>query len=192
MLGFIEGKIIAKDEKFFVIEAGGIGYKVFSHQEILDKIPEIGRSVKVWTHLYVREDALDLYGFLEREELDFFETLIGISGIGPKSALGILAQAPVNLLKEAIVSDDETFFTRVSGIGRKTAQKLVLELKSRLSREVKPVPGSNSEILAQALEALVSLGYKEREAREILRKLPKEARSVEEKVKSALKYFSKR
>lgn len=192
MISYLEGKILDKDEKFFTINIGGVGYRVFSHQGVLEKIPVIGQNIGVWTHLYVREDALDLYGFLDRDELEFFETLISISGIGPKSALGILEVAPVMSLKQAIVSEDETFFTKVSGVGRKTAQRLILELKNKLSKKVAPVKGSDSEQMGEALEALVSLGYNQRDSRRALQEIPKDIKSVEAKVKAALKLLGRK
>ena len=192
MISYLEGKIIEKNDKFLVINAGGVGYRVFSHQGILEKTPAIGQNIGVWTHLYVREDTLDLYGFTEKEELEFFETLISISGIGPKSALGILEVAPVTSLKQAIVSEDETFFTKVSGVGKKTAQRLILELKNKLAKTVMPIKGSDSAEMAEAMDALVSLGYKERDARKVLQEIPKDIRGVEAKVKAALKILGKK
>ena len=191
MISYLEGKILEKDEKFFTINVSGVGYKIFSHIGVLEKIPKAGRDAKVWTHLYVREDSLDLYGFLDRDELEFFEVLISISGIGPKSALGILEVAPVASLKQAIVSEDETFFTKVSGVGAKTAQRLILELKNKLSKTVTPVKGSDSQQMGEALEALVSLGYNQRDARSSLQEIPKDIKGVEAKVKAALKLLGR-
>ncbi len=191
MISYLEGKILDINEKFFVINIDGVGYKVFSHAGILEKIPAIGQIVKIWTHLYVREDAMDLYGFLEKEELEFFEMLISISGIGPRSALGILEVAPVSSLKQAIVSEDETFFTKVSGIGRKTAQRLILELKSKLIKTVVLEKGEFKE-MGDAFEALVSLGYRANDVRRILNELPKDGESVEVKVKEALKKLGRK
>ena len=187
MISHLEGKILDKNDKFFVVDINGVGYKVFSHSGTLVKIPEIGQTVKIWTHLCVREDAMDLYGFLNNEEVDFFETLISISGIGPRSALGILEVAPVSGLNQAIVSEDETFFTKVSGIGRKTAQRLILELKTKLAKTVVLEKGGRFKEMGDAFEALVSLGYKAGDVRNILNELPKEMESVEDKVKAALK-----
>ncbi|MBI2446351.1 MAG: Holliday junction branch migration protein RuvA [Parcubacteria group bacterium] len=192
MISYLEGKIIEKNEKFFVINAGGVGYRIFSHQGILEKIPAISQNIGVWTHLYVREDTLDLYGFTEKEELEFFETLISISGIGPKSALGILEVAPVASLKQAIVSEDETFFTKVSGVGKKTAQRLILELKNKLAKTIMPIKGSDSAEMAEAMDALVSLGYKERDARKVLQEITKDIKGVEAKIKAALKILGKK
>ena len=191
MIFYLEGKILDKNEKFFVINVNGVGYKVFSHAGILEKIPAIGQSIKIWTHLYIREDAMDLYGFLDKEDLEFFEMLISISGIGPRSALGILEVAPVSNLKQAIVSEDETFFTKVSGIGRKTAQRLILELKSKLIKTVVLEKGEFKE-MGDAFEALVSLGYRASDVRRILNELPKDGGNVETKVKEALKKLGRK
>lgn len=192
MISYLEGKILEKNEKFFAVNANGVGYKIFSHAGILGEIPEIGQNVKLWTHLHVREDAMDLYGFFDREELDFFETLISISGIGPRSALGILEVAPVSSLKQAIVSEDETFFTKVSGIGRKTAQRLILELKNKLAKTVVLEKGGNFKETGDAFEALTTLGYKPSDVRRVLNELPKEIKSMEAKVKETLKRLDKR
>ena len=196
MIHYLEGKVTTKTDKFFIIETNGVGFKILTHAEILNKIPEVGQNIKVFTHLYVHEDArrymVELYGFLDPEELKFFELLIGISGIGPRSALGVLSRAPVKTLKQAIVSEDETFFTKVSGIGQKTAQKLIFELKSKLKGEVAPEKGSDSEQMGEALEALVGLGYSQRDVRRVLQELPKDLKTVEAKVKAALKLLGKK
>jgi len=192
MISYLEGKILDKNEKFFVVDVNGVGYKIFSHSGILVKIPENGQNVKIWTHLYVREDAMDLYGFLNKEELEFFEILISISGIGPRSALGILEVAPVSSLKQAIVSEDETFFTKVSGIGRKTALRLILELKNKLAKTVVLEKGGSFKEMGDAFEALVALGYRQGDVRRVLNELPKDTKSAEAKVKEALKRLGRR
>jgi len=192
MISYLEGKILDKNEKFFVVDVNGVGYKIFSHSGILEKIPEKGQNVKIWAHLYVREDAMELYGFLNKEELEFFEILISISGIGPRSALGILEVAPVSSLKQAIVSEDETFFIKVSGIGRKTAQRLILELKSKLAKTVVLEKGGSFKEMGDAFEALVALGYRQSDVRRILNELPKDMKSAEAKVKEVLKRLGRR
>ncbi len=192
MISYLEGKILDKNEKFFVVDVSGVGYKIFSHSGILEKIPEKGQNVEIWTHLYVREDAMDLYGFFNKEELEFFEILISISGIGPRSALGILEVAPVSSLKQAIVSEDETFFTKVSGIGRKTAQRLILELKSKLAKTVVLEKGGSFKEMGDAFEALVALGYRQSDVRRVLNELPKDIKSAEAKVKEVLKRLGRR
>lgn len=192
MISYLEGKILDKDEKLFILNAGGVGYKIYSHSGILGKIADIGGKTEIWTHLYVRENALELYGFLEKEELDFFEMLISISGIGPKSALGILETASVKNLKQAIVSEDEAFFTKMSGIGRKTAERLILELKNKLAKTVILEKGSGFRETGDAFEALVALGYAQSDIRKALNDLPKNLKTVEEKVKETLKRLGKR
>lgn len=187
MISFLEGHIEFKGEKFVMVNVGGVGYKIFVGHETLQKIPEKGQNVKIWTHQYIREDAMDLYGFLNFSELDLFETLIGISGIGPKGALGVLSIAPVDTLKKAIAAGDTSYLTRVSGIGRKTAEKIVLELKDKMAGRGVTVEAPELKDEADALEALVSLGYSPREAREALAVVPQETRSVEKKVGEALK-----
>lgn len=192
MISFLEGKIEFKAEKFIIINIGGVGYKVFIGRETFNKIPEKSSIVKIWTHQYVREDGLELYGFLNFAELELFEVLIGISGIGPKSALGILGVAPVDTLKKAIASGDTSYLTRVSGIGRKTAEKIVLELRDKFAgRGVLSVDAAELKEEADALDALVSLGYSQREAREALQLVPKEIVSAEKRLKEALKKLGK-
>jgi len=192
MISYLEGKILDKNEKFFTVNVGGVGYKIFSHSGILGRIPENGQNIKIWTHLYVREDTMDLYGFLNKEESEFFEILISISGIGPRSALGILEVAPVSSLKQAIVSEDESFFTKVSGIGRKTAQRLILELKNKLAKIVVLEKGGSFKEMGDAFEALVALGYRQGDVRKVLNELPKDIKSAEAKIKEALKRLGRR
>jgi Holliday junction DNA helicase RuvA len=191
MIALLEGKIEFKGEKFILIVVNGVGYKVFVGSETLRKIPEKGGQVKLWTHQYVREDAVELYGFLNFAELEFFETLINVPGIGPKGGLGILGIAPLDILKKAIAAGDTSYLTRVSGIGRKTAEKIVLELKDKLAGRGVTIEAPELTEEADALEALMQLGYSQREAREALANVPQEVRSVERRIKEALKRLGK-
>lgn len=190
MIALLEGKIEFKGQKFVVVNVSGVGYKIFAAAETLNKLPEKNQAVKLWTHQYVRENALELYGFFSFAELDMFETLIGISGIGPRGALGVLSIAPIDTLKKAIASGDTSYLTRVSGIGRKTAEKIVLELKDKMSGS-SDVSAPELKEEADALDALVSLGYSKGEAKEALRDISKDALSAEEKVRSVLKRLGK-
>ena len=185
MIGHIEGKILAKDARHVVVDVGGIGYKVFIMASSVAKAKE-GERAKFWTHLHVREDAMDLYGFIEKAELKFFENLISVSGIGPKSALGILSLAPTATLLRAISSGDTSYLTKVSGIGRKTAEKIVLELKDKFGKE-NGVFKTETEYDSDVLDALLSLGYTQKEAREMVQKIPKEIKGRENRLKEALK-----
>jgi Holliday junction DNA helicase RuvA len=185
MIASIEGKILLKEARFAVVDVGGIGYKVFLSVMGVAKVG-VGESEKFWTHLHVREDAMDLYGFLEKDELEFFENLISISGIGPKSALGILSLAPVGTLRRAISSGDTSYLTKISGIGRKTAEKIVLELKDKFANE-KEKMGVETEHDSDILDALISLGYTQKEAREMVQRIPRDIKGRENRLKEALR-----
>jgi len=179
-------------EKFAVVAVGGIGYKVFAGADTLAKIPQKGGAVKLWTHDHVREDARELYGFLHYAELELFEMLIAISGIGPKGALGILGIAPVDTLKKAIAAGDTSYLTRVSGIGKKIAEKVVLELREKMAGRGIAVDAPELKAEADALDALVALGYSHREARDALAAVPAEMTRLEDRVGEALKRIGKR
>lgn len=187
MISLLEGTIEFKGEKFVVVNVNGVGYKVYLSLDTLLKIPEKSGKVKLWTYQYVREDTLALYGFLNFAELVFFEMLIGISGIGPKGALGILGVAPLDTLKKAIAAGDTSYLTRVSGIGRKTAEKVVLELKEKMAGGKNMIDAPELKEEADALDALVSLGYSQREAREALAGVPRDITSAEKRIREALK-----
>jgi len=191
MISFLEGTIILKGEKFVIIETGGIGYKAFATAETLQKLPEKGGEVKVWTHEHIREDARELYGFLHFSELELFELLISISGIGPKGGLGVMAIAAVDTLKKAIAAGDTSYLTRVSGIGRKTAEKIILELKEKMSGKGITIDAPELKDEADALEALVSLGYTQKDARDALANVSESNAGVENRVKAALKKLGK-
>lgn len=192
MISHLEGKILHTDERFVVIQTGGVGYKVFVPSETMNVLRnEKSGTVKVWTYLAVRENALDLYGFSEKEELDFFELLNTVSGIGPKTALGILSVTTIKNLRQAIGSGETSHLTKVSGIGKKNAEKIVLELRDKIDflESEKDSGGMREE--SDAMEGLVALGYAEREAREVLKKLPKEITRPGERIKEALKILGK-
>ena len=188
MIGRIEGKIVHRDLRFVIVDVSGIGYKVYGTHSITSKTGS-GEKISLWTYLAVRENALDLYGFTTKEELDFFELLISVSGIGPKSALGILNIATIKTLRQAVSSGDTSHLTKVSGIGKKNAEKIVLELKDKLEGlELEDGMGSDhikNEV--DVIEALKSLGYSQMEAREALKKVSKDIVATGEKVKQALK-----
>ena len=186
MIACLEGKIELKKDKYLVLNVAGVGYKVFCSQTTLDKLPQPGQKVKLFTHLISKEGILDLYGFFDFSQLELFELLISVSGIGPKGALGILSVAPVNVLRKAILSQDQKILTKVSGIGRKTAERIILELKRKIE-PTKIKSGSAKIEKDEAAEALISLGYSSVEARKALEKVPEEVKSTAERVKSALK-----
>jgi len=188
MIGSIKGKIILRTDKFLIVETVGVGYKVNVSPDVLAKAKKTGEEISLWIHTVVREDALDLYGFLNREDLEFFEMLLGVSGIGPKSALAILGVATIETLRKAVGTGDTGYLTKVSGIGRKTAEKIVIELRDKIGEEK---GGSSLQGEMDALEALKSLGYSQNEAREVLKKVSPDL-STNIKIREALKILGGR
>ncbi len=183
MIGSIRGKITLKTDKFLIVEAGGVGYKVAVSPDSISRINKPSDEILLWIHTHVREDILDLYGFLDRSELEFFEMLISVSGIGPKGALGILSTTTIETLKTAVRTGDTGYLTKISGIGRKTAEKIVIELRDKLGKDIE---GASLREEMDALEALKSLGYSQNEAREALKEVDSSL-STNAKIKSALK-----
>jgi Holliday junction DNA helicase RuvA len=190
MISHIRGNVIDIGDKYAVVDTGGIGYQIFISVEASASI-SVGAEANFWTHMAVRENSMELFGFIDREELDFFEMLIGISGIGPRGALTIISVAPVSTLKKAIGSGDTAYLTKISGIGKKTAEKMVIELRDKLSQlGHKSANGEHKEEM-DALEALKSLGYSQNEARDALKNLPPEITSTNARIKEALKFLAK-
>ena len=185
MIGHLTGKIIHADLKSIILDVSGVGYKIHTNTAILDK--NLDKNVSFWTYLAVRETALDLYGFQTKEELGFFELLISVSGIGPKGALGILSVASLENLKHAISTGDTSHLVKVSGVGKKNAEKIVVELKDKIENMIGDSVYLSGDM--DALEALKSLGYGEREAREALKKVGEE-QNTGEKIKKAMKLLS--
>ena len=191
MIAQLEGTIIHADTRSIVMDVHGIGYKVWIASEGLQKMAKKSpEKVRIWTYLSVRETALDLYGFSNAEELETFELLITISGIGPKTAAGILNVVSISTIRSAIASNDPSYLTKVSGIGKKNAEKIVRELSDKIGILESDVPTESMRHESDVLEALKSLGYAEREAREVLKKIPADAGSAGERVKKALKILS--
>lgn len=212
MISRLTGTIVHTDLKYVVLDVGGVGYKVFTTADLASRIGRGGEMAKaldgqvtVWTYLAVRDDAMDLYGFPSLSELNFFELLIGISGIGPKTALGILNVASVGAIDSAIRSGDASHLVKVGGLSKKMAEKIVLELRDKV--EDMPEFGETStgtdeenasarskmkEVLksdSDTMEALKSLGYSPAEARDAVKQLDKSLKNAPtgEKVKAALK-----
>lgn len=188
MISNLTGKITYEGNNYIIIDVSGVGYKTFVSNETKKNFPK-EKTFTLWTYQAVRENSLDLFGFLKKEDLDFFELLISISGIGPKSALGILNVASTEDLISAISSGDTSYLTKVSGIGAKSAQKIVLELKDKIGEKIGGNYGIQEEV--DTIEALKSLGYSAREASEALRKVSKNTLDTGEKVKEALKILGK-
>ncbi len=193
MISYLTGTILHKDIKYVVLmTSGGVGYKVYTTLETLGQ-NSTGQAVELWIHTVVREDALDLYGFSNKRSLDFFELLLTISGIGPKSALGILSATTVDSIIEAITTGESAYLTKIAGIGKKVVEKIILELKGKIgdnfgdSSDTSKV--GNADV--DALEALKSLGYTHKEAKDALDDVSNDIKGTGEKVKAALKLLGR-
>ena len=185
MIGHLKGNVSAIRAGYAIVSAGGVGYKVFATRELLLTLKQDGEAA-VWTHLAVRESILDLYGFSNEDELRLFELLLTVSGIGPKSALAILDIASVETLRSAISAGNASYLTKVSGIGKKTAEKIVLELRDKVGASIE---GSGAALHGdeEALEAMRALGYSQGEARDALRKVPQEIERSNLRLREALR-----
>ena len=200
MISFIRGYVADSTESSVILEAGGIGYEIFMTGTAIEKAVRESGEILVHTYFHVREDAMQLYGFLSRDDLQVFRLLLGVNGIGPKAALGILAGLTADELRFAVLSDDVKTLSRAPGIGKKTAQKLILELKDKLNAEeafelklahvqeeagAEAAPADGSR---EAVEALVALGYSSTQALQAVRKVSGiPADDVEGILKAALK-----
>ncbi|HBA45672.1 Holliday junction DNA helicase RuvA [Candidatus Nomurabacteria bacterium RIFCSPLOWO2_02_40_28] len=187
MIGSIKGKINFKTEKYIIVDTAGVGYKINISPDTLSKAKKIGEEISLWIHTHVREDAIDLYGFSDHQELEFFEMLINVSGIGPKGALTILGVASIETLRKAIGTGDISYLTKISGIGKKTAEKIVIELRDKVGKEKE---GSSLQGELDAMEALKSLGYSQSEVREALKKIAPDL-DTNKKIREALKVLGK-
>ncbi|MFZ2153949.1 MAG: Holliday junction branch migration protein RuvA [Candidatus Moraniibacteriota bacterium] len=185
MIAKLTGKIEYSKDKWIIVDVSGVGYKVYLTDFALGKLAG-SEEGSFYIFTYVREDILALYGFVNLEEKEMFELLISISGIGPKAAMGILSVADPISIRTAILNNDATILTKVSGVGKKTAERVILELQNKVA----DMPlADRREALAdsETIEALMIMGYSAFQAREALKKAPAELESVEEKIKFALR-----
>lgn len=191
MLASLTGTLEALGTDWVIINAGGIGFKVHLPTSALSQLGSPGDKVKLFTHLHVRDDNISLYGSTSAEELGLFETLIGVSGLGPRLALAMLSAMDPEKLAAAIATSNSLVLTQVPGIGRKTAERIILELKDKVSAGLLAVSApelapENAEVLA----ALMSLGYSTSEASQAVASLPRDPTlSLEERIRQALGYY---
>jgi len=191
MISYLEGKIIDKDLEYITLNVNGVGYLIHATPDLL-QIAQDAEEMQIWTYLAVRENSLDLYGFKDKKEISIFKLLLTISGVGPKSAIGILSSTTAETLISGIQSNDPSYLSKTAGIGKKTAEKIVLALKDKLGAfEYKDGSGKNSENPnVVAIDVLVALGYSERDARDAVSKI-KDIDNPEDIIKKALKEISK-
>ena len=191
MIDLVTGQIAAISEGYMVVLVGGVGLRVYVPAGVHDHVGEIGQAVTLYTYLLVREDALTLYGFIDPEERILFETLLGIRGVGPRVALSILSTLTAEHLYHAVAHEEPEILTRVPGIGKKLAQRMLLELKDKLKVQPMGELAAISEVDTDVLAALTALGYSVVEAQAALQSIPRDAPAdVETRVRLALEYFS--
>jgi holliday junction DNA helicase RuvA len=195
MIAALRGTLLSIGNDYAIVDAGGVGYQVFAPRPVLQALGEVGGEVVLYTYLVVREDALILFGFDSWTQRSFFETLLGVSGVGPRMALGLLSAAPIDQIHLAIANENTALLAQVPGIGKKTAARLVLELKGKLKLDHLPAattpatPGAAS-LNAELQEVLTSLGYSALEAQSAVSALPADAPAdLEERLRLALQYF---
>ena len=203
MISYIRGTLAEKNEDSAVVEAHGVGYQIFVPVPVLSELPPLGESVKIYTYFSVREDGMSLFGFLSRQDLAMFKQLIGVNGIGPKSALGILSALRPDVLRMAVASGDAKTISRAPGVGPKTAQRIILDLKDKIRPE-DVLAGGLEESLAvpeeisgvgqagkEAVEALTALGYSAAEAAGAGKKVKiTEEMTAEDVLKGALRHLA--
>ncbi|ENK0839220.1 MULTISPECIES: Holliday junction branch migration protein RuvA [Clostridium] len=196
MYEYIKGKYIDMYKDYIVIENNNIGYKIYTSGSTMAKLPSIGENIMLYTEQIVREDFIGIYGFLTKDELSMFKLLLTINGVGAKASLSLLSISNVSTLKYAIKMGDEKTITRAPGIGKKTAQRIILELKDKIEIDIVE---DDEEIInkitddkkvLEAVAALVTLGYSEKEANKVINQCDKD-NSLEQIIKEALKYLMK-
>ncbi len=187
MISYLNGKLIVKTGKFVIVDVNGIGYKVFLSKKTINQVPVLGENIKFFCHLNVKENIMDLYGFLDYKQLEFFEIVESIRGVGPKIALEISSLGSLDSLKSRLLAKDETVFEDIPGIGKKKAMTIILELTGK----IKDVNRSSKKgSLDEAEDALVNLGFSKSQAKEALKEISKDI-SSEERVQEALKILGR-
>ncbi|MFH1188228.1 MAG: Holliday junction branch migration protein RuvA [bacterium] len=186
MIYSISGKLIKKEETFIVLNVGGVGIKVYVPRSFFDSSVKRGATITLFTHLHVRDGIIDLYGFLKEQERVFFESLISVSGVGPKSAMSILNTSTVERLSAAVSEGDVALFQKTSGIGRKTAERIILELKEKITFFHTEETVGRMKVDSDVFEALVGLGYPRGKVREVISKIDKTLKTTDERLRDAL------
>lgn len=197
MISYIRGELAALDKEKVIVDVGGVGYGIYMPGQAMALLPPTGSEVKIHTYLNVREDAMQLFGFLTRDDLEIFKLLIGVSGIGPKGGLSILSKLSPDDLRYAVLAGDVKAISAAPGIGKKTAEKLIIELKDKLDiadvldhaigNDSAPAAFSDSSIQSEAVQALVALGYGSTESLRAVKQVTLENPTVEDLLKEALK-----
>ena len=198
MIAYVKGKLDTKTNTFVVIDVQGIGYKIFMSAKSIESLGEIGQEIKVYTHYYVREDNISLYGFSSNEELRMFELLISVSGVGAKSAIAMLSEITPSSFALAVITDDISKLVKIPGVGKKTAARIILELKDKLKTEtaIEQTEEINVQIEKdndsnEAIAALQVLGYTRKEIEKVFEKIDIKNLELEEIIKAALRHLGR-
>lgn len=199
MLAYVKGSLEMKFNNYVVIDVGGLGYKIFMSEKAIEEVGNIGDIVKVHTHYHVREDDISIYGFLSNEELKMFELLLGVSGIGAKSAINMLSNITPSSFALAVITNDTSKLVKIPGIGAKSAARIVLELKDKL-KTVEATQKENLELkeaiedddkVTEAISALQVLGYNKKEIEKVFEKMDTGNLSLEDMIRKGLSVLAK-
>lgn len=201
MFAYIRGILEYKHNDYLVVEAKGVGYKIYTSLSTIENTESVGSEVKVYTHLHVREDAMSLYGFLTQEELGMFELLLGVSGIGPKVAISVISSMSPSKFGLSVITDDYKSLTKAQGVGNKVAQRIILELKDKINKTdlVSTYIGKEESVneskdnsrVSEAISALIVLGYTAFEANKAVASVYSEDMDLELIIKNALKTLAR-
>ena len=192
MITYLRGKIKTIREEYFIIDVGGVGYRIYSTTLMLHNLKSEKSEVEIYTYQQIREDSQELFGFKTLEDLEFFEIIVSVSGVGPKIGLVIMEISTVDDIKKAIATSNVDYLTRVPGIGRKKAELIILQLKSKMDVLVGGGDISISNDDVDSVNALVRLGYSNNEAREALSSVPEEVKDPGDRIKQALQNIGKK
>lgn len=190
MIGYLNGTVIIRDDPYLIIDVNGVGYKIHAASDVLSSVGELGSTLKIYTYTHVREDALELYGFSKYQDLKLFESLINVSGVGPRTAIGIFAIGAGDEIVKAIIDADVSFFSGVPRLGTKNAQKIIIELKNKVGGGELDLSGVSNGSRNELSSALKTFGFTTKEINEAVRNIDRSV-SVEEQIKMALKYLGK-
>lgn len=201
MFAYIRGKLEYKHNDYVVVEANGVGYKIYTSLSTVQNVETLGNEVKIYTHLYVREDIMNLYGFLTQDELGMFELLLGVSGVGPKAAISVISSMSPSKFGLSVITDDYKSLTKAQGVGNKVAQRIILELKDKINKTelVSAYSGKDEAVndgkdnsrVSEAISALLVLGYTVVEANKAVAKVYSDDMDLEAVIKNALKVLAR-
>ena len=190
MIGYLSGTVIIRDDPYVILDVNGVGYKILVSSDILSSVSELGSKLTVFTYTHVREDELALYGFSKYSDLKLFESLIAVSGVGPRTAIGIFAIGSGDEIIKAIIDADVSFFVSVPRLGTKNAQKIIIELKNKVGGGDLDLSGVSNGARNELTAALKTFGFTSKEIGEAIRNIDRSV-TVEEQIKMALKYLGK-